>query len=538
MGNLFSKLSSLAKYEPLFFLLITVIHLLPLLLLKFFPALDGAPHLHNANLIVQLLWEGNSELSKYYQINPLPVPNWSGHLILAFFGWFLPGFIAEKILLIGYVFGFAYAFRHLIRDINPGNVVLSYLAFPFMYTFVLFLGFYNFSIGIVFMMLTLSFWIKGEGRDLDNKGILLLGLLFLLTYFSHLLVFGVLILLLVLRMLYQLVMDVRFGNKGVPNVLKQRKGRIINFLIAAALPMFLTLYYFFSMHSFSGYKYLPVSRLFGWLFHIRPLIVFHHGKEKPFTLALFLLLLTLLISGVYKNWQSNGIQSHVNNKNVALSAYWLFSALFICLLYFILPASEGAAGFISVRLCYIFFLLMIFWIASYELPKWTKVLALAVTLIANFGSNIIYSENLSSRNKQVNSVHEVAEYIEPNALILPVMNNEHWKLGHYSNYLGIDKPLVILENYECSAGYFPLVWNNEDFSNTLFGKNTSEDYSCLSWPSNPENEPEKIDYVFTYRELKIEKDPCNRKIKETLDEHYNKIYRNELCQLYELKEKQ
>src|SRR5687768_6062047 len=98
--------------EPLIFYAVLLLNLLPLLVFKFYPSLDGPAHLYNSLLIPEML-KGNEVLESMLKFNSEPVPNWSGHFILSFFNLFLPGWLAEKMLLIFYVTGLPLSFRYL-----------------------------------------------------------------------------------------------------------------------------------------------------------------------------------------------------------------------------------------------------------------------------------------------------------------------------------------------------------------------------------------------------------------------------------------
>ena len=192
MVKLFARAS---KHEKWVFLSVTILNLFPIFLGKFFPTLDGPSHLYNSNLIVNLLF--NSEgLSSFYALNPELVPNWSGHFILSVFKSALPAFLAEKILLLTYFIGLPYAFRSLVTQVNAKNILASYLIFPFLYSYPFMLGFYNFSLALGFMLLALSYWLKHQ-EDIysSNKAKMVMFVLFMLTYFSHLIVFAVLLLI-------------------------------------------------------------------------------------------------------------------------------------------------------------------------------------------------------------------------------------------------------------------------------------------------------------------------------------------------------
>ena len=88
--------------------------------------------------------------------------------------------------------------------------------------------------------------------------------------------------------------------------------------------------------------------------------------------------------------------------------------------------------------------------------------------------------------------------ISPNSILLPVRTSDYWLDSHFSNYLGISKPVLILENYEASTGYFPIIYKNPNSH-------------CVSLPFVPHDEINKfpikicqdkesdpIDYIIFY----------------------------------------
>ena len=54
--------------EPGLFLLITLVNLLPVLLVKYFPTVDGPAHLYNSKLMAELLGNPSGLLGEYFTI--------------------------------------------------------------------------------------------------------------------------------------------------------------------------------------------------------------------------------------------------------------------------------------------------------------------------------------------------------------------------------------------------------------------------------------------------------------------------------------
>lgn len=157
----------------------------PLFASYYFPSLDSPAHLYNAKLILELLQGDAFIVQHFYQFNPMVVPNWIGHALLALF-YFICGewWMAEKLMLVLYFVSLPLAVDYFIRTIG-GNRWLSFWSLPFVFSFVFSIGFYNFSLSIIFALLFLSKSWKFFERQYSVKEILILFSLLLMVYFSH-----------------------------------------------------------------------------------------------------------------------------------------------------------------------------------------------------------------------------------------------------------------------------------------------------------------------------------------------------------------
>ncbi|MGL5890319.1 MAG: hypothetical protein ACRC3B_10560, partial [Bacteroidia bacterium] len=146
--------------EFLCFCAVAFLVLNPILAMGWFATEDGASHSYNAGVLYQLLFGNDEFLGQYYTINPLPAPNWIGHLLLAFFNeWFgVAG--GAKILHLLYGFGLIFAFRRLMFVVSPRPRVMSYLIFPLVFNTIFLFGFYNFCLGVVMLLLGITAWLS------------------------------------------------------------------------------------------------------------------------------------------------------------------------------------------------------------------------------------------------------------------------------------------------------------------------------------------------------------------------------------------
>lgn len=533
--------TGLRSREPYFFLLVTGLNLIPLLSVKFFPTLDGAAHLYNSQLILSLLTDDNSTLSSFFSFNEEPIPNWTGHAVMSFLKILLPAFVAEKMLLLTYMIGLPLAFRSLVNAISPHGRFMSYLVFPFTYSTIFFLGFYNFLLALVFLFFTLAFWIKLDKNPISLKGTLKLAVLVTVTYFSHIFVFGILLLLLGLYLVYEKAIEVHTGSKPLRAAVQRAFQNIAALVIASFLPLVLAFRYFYSRASSGDSVYLSRNELVLWLTEIRPTIALVEADERVFTVKLFYLMVVLTVIVVFTRAREVAAASMINkelgirsslNMLVKSTDFWLMTSLILLLMYFILPDSDGSAGYVSMRLALMFFLFYIVWLSAQKLKIWYGIIATSAALLCTFGLNTGYLRAAKELDSWAQECHNVSEHILQNSIVLPINFSGNWLHSHFSNYLGVDKPMVILENYECSTGYFPLVWNDASVPNTLLGKKSIDDFTCIKWKSNTTNAPKTIDFVFVLGDAGERSDSCFYLLEQTLTDAYKLTYTSERFQLY------
>ncbi|MCJ7473096.1 MAG: hypothetical protein MUP02_09895, partial [Actinobacteria bacterium] len=205
----------------------------------------------------------------------------------------------------------------------------------------------------------------------------------------------------------------------------------------------------------------------------------------------------------------------------------LISAIFLVAL-FIVPDSNGSTfGLVSSRIILFFFLFLIAWLSTKKFHTWLHILAFIIISYVNIALLNIYYSATRDNNILATEINKASLEIEPFKTVLPILNGDYWLHGHISNYLGIDKPMVILENYEATLDHFPLKWNTDKIPNLFFGRMSPEDI-CLSWVSNINNDISEIDYVFILNEeQEIISDDCAQKISNALNEDYSAVYKSE-----------
>lgn len=481
--------------------------------------MDGPAHIYNSNILLQLL-KGNNVLSQFYSINSIPVPNWTSHLILLIFHSFLPGWVAEKILQIIYVSGMAISFRYLIKTLNPKNVSLSILIFPFIYSFLFHLGFYNFSLSFILFFFTLGYWLDSFYSKNTYKHFVLFFLI-TITYFSNLIIFGFLGLTMGLYILY-FSLKKYIANKDFASTIQFFSKRILILLIIS-LPslIFLTLF-FVNVHFYSSGEVYPVKELIKWINDARPFIVYDYTGEEIITEQFFHILLLLLAFSLLKTSRGANKQD-ISYEKINILAIPLILSI---LLLFITPNGSGAS-MMSYRYCLVFYMIGLTWIVARSIKARLNGMLIFCILILHF-SLLFKHLNGAIRKLDENAItiSKIDKYVPENSIVLPISLSDNWLELHFSNYLGVDKPLIILENYEASVGWFPIKWNSENLPNIVLGNKSS--ISGIQWISNTKSMfTKQIDYILLYGNLSNIDDPKWSELKEQLSLGFKLKYKSE-----------
>lgn len=528
--------------ERTIFFIITMLGLIPILANNFFVTLDGPAHLYNSCLIKNMIFDNKSILNEFYSFNNIPLPNWLGHSLLIFLQIIISARYAEKILLIIYIIAFPYSFRYLIRQLTSRNNFLSYLIFPFTFSFFLFLGFYNFLLSVILLFISLAYWVKTDREGYNFKKSIVLFLLFLLTYFAHIFSFLWLLISISLYIFSNFLQEYFRFDKSFKKIFAFYLKKVFYLLVVALVPITFALIYFYSNPSFINKTYLHKSELIGWLKNIRPIIALNFEKEEVYTKKILYIVGGLFSIALYfriskLNFHGERLKEKIISffrSSFKVYDIWLCLAIILLFLYFFLPDSDGNAGYISVRLAFLFFLFLILWICVQPFNKRVGIIVASITICCYIMLNNYYTKEQKKLSIIAKECYETSKYIAPKTVLLPVNYTDNWLFSHISNYLGIDKPIVILENYEAENKYFPLRWRENGIPTTIIG--TGPNLNCYSWIKRDMNKkPVKIDYILFIGNNNIINDSCTTLLIRNLNDHFNLVHFSKNIQLFRSK---
>ena len=531
----------LKRIEPYLFFFLVVISAWPVFYYRFFPTLDGAAHLANGNLINSLVFHYSAEVHKYVVFNPEPVPNWTGHLIIAISRIFLPAYLCEKIVILIYLIGLPYAFRWFLRTINKSTPLLSYLIIPFVYNYTFYLGFYNFSLSLVFFFITLAYWHKNKENLTIKKGALLF-LLVTLTYFSHIFIFGILFISIGFSMLADITSEVLSNSLSLKESIRKNLLKVKYIALISCPGIILGLIYFYRHPSIGQGVFLSHKELLGWIKSVRPLIALKFDESR-FSSKIFYVLFILFGIALYqrirmilgKREENESFAKYIG-RNLK-STDFLIPVIFICtLLYFVYPDDNGSASIISVRWLLMVYILLICWLASHSIPKFIAFTGIIICFVLHFALINDRSHDIKWLNEDAKKCEAAGNFLPAGVVVLPVNFSGLWLHDHFSNYLGINKPIILLENYECSKGYFPLKWDIDEFY--TFKLPRGDTAVCVNPPISIARGTEQIPYIFTWMEKSVKLDHNQTLFVNYMNGKYDLIYANSDARLYKLKKQE
>jgi hypothetical protein len=452
------------SHEKLLFALFALSCTLPMLLPPYFMSYDGPAHLYNSRLLAQW-WLGNSDwLAEHLFLQKEALPNWLTYPFLALFGELFGYFNADKLLQTVYAGLLLYGFRYLVKSFNPtaswstwiGGVLVVHQL----------IGMYNFSLSIPLVMWMTGYY-KRQMWQFSSLKYLLLMLLALLLYFSHIIGFLVAGLLCGIWWLQQALL-----NKNQPIPLNYRVQAF--FLLALTfLPGIWLSWHFISARHGGENLYFSFTVLLERLWRMDALILFNTSKESGI-LHWLLLLLPLAAWDLWK--QKKSLSGELWSLFLATTA--------LLLLYFVAPDGSMGASFTSARLQLFFWSCLFVLLAALPLRRNALRITFLIALVVIQALNWHYYKAWRGLSPSVQSWSIAAKHLPPKAKVLTLNYSQHWYHEHISNFLGLNGELPMLyENYEATNDYFPF----------RFQPKTLENYRLLrpflAWP------PTQIDSV-------------------------------------------
>ncbi len=397
----------------------TAAALVPIWLFPYFPTQDGPSHLYNAFVLAHYFDAGSQLVHNYFVLNLRLFPNWTTYAIQALLIRIAPPLIAQQVVLSLCVVSIPGAVLYLQKSFRSAADPSALLGVLLAYSYVLFMGFFNFVAGAALFAFTVGFFWRRRASEGPRRHTMLVVLyaLFIATYLSHALAFAAALMAI-----------------AILAASERRWRSLVEIAPAAAVGL---------LDAISRVSGAPARRSFSW--HLRQLTTFFAAGYIAVSAAVLLIVaIGMAVAIVRRHAGAMAIVSAV-----------LFAG------YFLAPWGYTAggwiqAGWINERLLFLTVLTLPAWI---ELP-WPAISA-ALLSLAIAAHLAITSIEIARWNGEIGAVARLASVIQPHATVRTIfpmsgVTPQVTPTLHLTGYLALRPDVVDLDDYEALLPDFPL----------------------------------------------------------------------------------
>jgi hypothetical protein len=469
--------------DDFIFLVAVLLQLVPLVVLRYVVTADGPSHLAGAAVLAHYSDPDSSVLRQYYRIDLSPSSNLLTELLLAGMMRLVSPGSAEKLLVVGYSIAFPLSVRYAIGAVERGALWLAFLALPFTFNPLFFMGFYNFCYGVALSMFTIGFALRHR-RSWNLRTTVILALLYLLTYGAHLLPFVMALGFIGIVATSDAVGWLRKARR--PGLLSSEAvrdlgGRLLP-PVLAALPAFALAMSFLvrtDQAGPSGMVRRPVGRLVAGLGTLIDLLVSYTSAEVVCSLLLALVFAYLIVGTVRRvGWRA------VRGPAAPFAAAVLF-ALLICL---VVPDQVGQFSSINSRLGLYVALFLVLWLAAQPVGGRIQWLSCIVALAVALTLTAVRIPTQARYDSYVAEFDQARHVLRPNSTLLTLrvrfdrprfLRRSPDPLLHETGRLAAETKGVDVNHYEAMLAYFPVQFRPQYNLQRRFGSS----YDDLKTPS-------------------------------------------------------
>jgi hypothetical protein len=445
-----------ARFQMLFLGLVIAVSLLPIWAFEYFPSQDGPIHLYNAGVLRHLLGPADSIIGRYYEINASPQPTWLIQVVFATLMLVTPALIAEKLLLTAYVVSLPLSIGYAVRPSGSSPLLALALAFPFVFNFPLYMGFYNFTISLPLLFFTLGYWIRVQGAVRLRSSLVLMSAVFLL-YFAHPVSLVAFLVTAGIVALWFCAVQSPSGLGGEIAVGRRLKaaGKRVLYLGTIALPVLLLLSWYV-MSGAEGEDRVVAAVGFNAL-ELVQLASVNALRRGELTLSRLLALVLVALSGLV-------VARNLHRRVASPWDGFLVSAGVLTVMYLVPPAPSDV--YIHDRLSLIIWLMVVIWLGGRSFRPSVVAAATIVSVALSVGFVAVRWSAHAALDSLIREYATVEEFVLPNSTLAGFSGSDgketaqfEWRTDpfyHVDAYLALDKPVALLSNYQAWADYFPI----------------------------------------------------------------------------------
>jgi hypothetical protein len=506
---------------------------------------DGPSHLYTAvvarNLLGNLLLGRGSHYGGIYHFNPVIVPNWASSVLLGAFVTIAGVDHAEKLLMSFSLLAGFLAIGYAIWSLSPESLPWTPLINILVQVWFLWLGFYNFYLGMALSPLVVAYFFRNIHR-LSVRRALIIGAGLCGLYLTHLVAAAIagLVLAVVATWVYWVVPGWR-DRRFFPASLRQ-----LALLIAAILPT-LGLFLLFAVKSgASSGEPLGWHPEFARAFSAFPMHIFATGAGRLGGQDLIwpvILCLVALSFGAMRSAEWASAKGGL-----------AFAVLLVFLGYLIIPDRGLGGGEAKIRFSWGVLLWGAILVGSGRRFRLMQV-PLAVYFSAFLVGNLFSTENaLKATNRAVEDYLSLASHIKPGATLVrlryptPDLPRQYGfedigrdPLFHVDAFIAARCKCIDLSDYQAPNLIFPVVFRpsvNRTQQYGLWGLQSPGPTASESFAWLSTSLPVRLDYVIVLADDDVRKasDPDYVKLLAKLNENMRLVATsrsNPFVRLYE-----
>lgn len=425
--------------ERLLFITGSCVLVHPIFSSAYYFTVDGPSHVYTASL---LIGQGAMENARLWEVNPLPVPNWTGHALLALMQLVLAPTEALKVLHAIILLSFPITFRAWAIHRKARIPWTAHLAFPFGITSMFSMGFYNFCLGLPLFIGVIWAWERTSRNTFGSW--VVLAVLLLVLYFTHMLPFG----FAVAYLGVQAAMDLAYGllRKDSIHVLLRRPLALALCLIPSLA--LLGIYMLCSPEQMTPGEG-AAARWALW----RPYSITSSAAEVIlWSGAVMCMLLILVLPG--RGERNSGDVSGHPPRVYGLVAFSLVTVLLLACV----PDTLGLGSDTVPRMMILAHVWLLAILPFHKPMRWVGVWVSVAAIGITIGMESIRGADRGGLSKRLRHCTELAASVPRGAVVATLHFN--WWEAHVFDLGLAQRGVVHLSNYELIHDHFPLRWTS------------------------------------------------------------------------------
>jgi hypothetical protein len=352
-----------------------------------FPTQDGPVHLYYVDVLRGLLTH-SAPYTQHFRIKSILTPYSLEYYFLLALEFVFSSVFSEKLLIVGYIFGFGLGFRYLVEAVAEPGSPWTLAAIPFCLHTLVFMGFLNYSMAVALLLFQCGFWIRYAGRLTTGRVAILIGGLALMLL-THPVPVAMFFMFAGVYLLAGTAHEVATGNSWRKCLIARWRPLALTVAMGVIALAWVGLFW---KPGASGGRAPSFVETWGWFnaiateLQLYPLAAFSRFRYRAAPILLLAFTCVALLAGLWKN-----------RRNLRPAVTALLAASAACfLLYCVVPVRVSGGFYFEDRFPILWMLFLLAGTAGLRLPRaWSMAaggLAVAVAAILLFQQRINVSE--------------------------------------------------------------------------------------------------------------------------------------------------